>query len=164
MADAPVEKITVKVNGKDVVLDPKNMQFNELTLSDYMDREYGWIDYLGKQLEFANKEVQLAEIASEAEQAKRFIESKDAGNTDNYAKAFSLSHSDVVVAKQKVVERKEVVGLIKAHLKAWDKNHDNAQNRGHTLRKELDKLNKDIFSMDEAANRVLGCAEEMMGS
>jgi len=31
------------------------------------------------------------------------------------------------------------------YLKAWDKNHDNAQNRGHTLRKELDKLNKDIY-------------------
>jgi hypothetical protein len=45
----------------------------------------------------------------------------------------------------KVIEKKSAVGFLKMYLKAWDKNHDNAQNRGHTLRKELDKLNKDIY-------------------
>ena len=64
------------------------------------------------------------------------------------AKAFSLAHADVIAAKKKVVDRKEVVGHIKAHLRAWDRNHDNTQNRGHTLRKELDKLNREVYSSD----------------
>ena len=57
-----------------------------------------------------------------------------------------------MAAKKKVVERKEVVGHIKAHLRAWDRNHDNSQNRGHTLRKELDKLNRDVYSSTNEEN------------
>jgi hypothetical protein len=35
--------------------------------------------------------------------------------------------------------------LLQQHLRAWDKNHDNAQSRGHMIRKEMDKLNIDIY-------------------
>lgn len=146
MKEAPVEKITVTVAGGTVTLDPANMHYNENNLADYMNKEYGWIDYLGKQLEHAQKELMDAEIESDAVYSLKFIESKDQGNSDNYAKAFSLAHADVIAAKKKVVDRKEVVGHIKAHLRAWDRNHDNTQNRGHTLRKELDKLNRDVYS------------------
>jgi hypothetical protein len=143
--DAPIQKITVIVNGTKVVLDPANMKYNENSLSDYMNREYGWIDYLGKQLEFAQKELMLAEIDADAIYSKKFIESKDGGNSDNYAKAYSTSHVDYVEAKKKIVDRKETVGHLKAHLKAWDKNHENSQNRGHSLRAEMKKLNRDIY-------------------
>jgi len=163
MADAPVEKVVVKVNGKDVVLDPDNMKFNEITLSGYMDREYAWVDYLGKQLEFAQKEVLLAEIDCEAIYSQKYIESKDDGNTENYAKAKALSDPAVIAARQKVAERKETVGLLKAHLKAWDKNHENAQNRGHTLRKEMDKLNRDIYQMDGQVDQIVSTAEDILG-
>ena len=111
-----------------------------------MGTEYGWVDYLGKQLEYAQKEVLHAEIDYDSIYSKKFIVSKDNGNSDNYAKAFALSNDDVVAAKKKIADRKETVGHIKAHLKAFDKNHENVQNRGHTLRKELDKLNRDIYS------------------
>lgn len=147
--DAPIQKIVVTVAGVEILLDPENMKYNENSLAEYMNKEYGWIDYLGKQLEFAQKEVLLAEIDFEAQYSLRFMESKDAGNSDNYAKAFANAHVDVVAAKKKVAERKEVVGHIKAHLKAWDKNHENVQNRGHTLRKEMDKLHRDIYSTEQ---------------
>ena len=150
MDKAPVEKVTVTVAGEPLVLDPSHMKFNENTLSDYMDHEYGWIDYLGKKLEFATKEMMLAEVNHEFLYNKKFVECKDEGGSDNYAKAKASSDKEVFNAYQQYVDRKYVVGVIKAHLRAWDKNHDNAQNRGHTLRKELDKLNKDIYQENES--------------
>lgn len=144
--DAPIQKVTVMVLDQKIVLDPLNMKYNENSLGEYMNKEFGWIDYFGKQLEFAQKEVLLAEIDEEAIYSAKFIESKDAGNSDNYAKAYALKHADVIAAKKFVVNKKETVGHLKAHLKAWDKNHDNVQNRGHTLRKEMDKISRDVYS------------------
>lgn len=149
--DAPVEKTIVLVKGKSITLDPANMEFNEVNLSDYLEKEYGWVDYLGKQLELANKEVLDAETAYEAVYSQKYIESKDLGNTDNYAKAKALSDPDYVAARNLWADRKEAVGLLKAHLRAWDKNHENAQNRGHTLRKEMEKLNRDIREPETGA-------------
>jgi len=145
MAEAPSEKIVVKVNNKDLVLDPDNMIFNEFTLSNYMDREYAWIDYYGKQLEISNKELSMAELAYETKFNELYISFKDEGGSDGYCKAKAQSNSECVKLYEYTIDRKTTVGLIKSHLKAWDKNHDNAQNRGHTLRKELDKLNRDIY-------------------
>ena len=119
------------------------------SLGEYMNEEYGWIDYLGKQLEHAQKEVMDAEIDADALYSKKFIECKDSGNSDNYAKAYANSHVDVVASKRYVVDRKETVGHLKAHLSAWSKNHENAQNRGHTIRAEMKVLNRDIYETDD---------------
>ena len=149
MNDAPQENVTVVIRGTNVVLDPNNMHFSDSSLSEYMDKEYGWIDYFGKQLEFACKDLLDADIAYEAEYSRQYILSKDAGNTENYAKANALADQTVVTARQLVAHRKEIVGLLKAHLKAWDKNHDNAQNRGHTLRKEMEKLHREVYKSSD---------------
>jgi hypothetical protein len=149
--EAPFEKVVVVVQGREIVLDPDNMKYNENNLPEYMSKEYGWVDYLGKQLEYAQKELLLAEIDAEAIYSLKFIESKDIGGSDNYAKAYATANVDVVAAKRHVVDRKEVVGHLKAHLKAWDKNHDNCQNRGHTIRAEMKILNRDIY---ESPNQV----------
>jgi hypothetical protein len=145
----PIEVTTVVVNNKEIKLDPKNMEFTDGNISEFMQKEYGWIDYFGKQLELAQKARLLAEIEAEELYSRKYVETKDAGGTENYAKAKASADPEVVAAKKNVVEKKEIEGYIKAHLKAWDKNHDNVQNRGHSLRKELDKLNKDIYKTVE---------------
>ena len=145
MSEIPNEKIKVIVNNKEVILDPDNMKFNEFTLSEYMDKEYAWIDYYGKQLEIATKELYLAELAYETKYNEVYISNKDQGGSDTYCKAKAQCNADCVLLYEKVIDRRTTVGFLKMYLKAWDKNHDNAQNRGHTLRKELDKLNKDIY-------------------
>jgi hypothetical protein len=149
MNQPPIEVVTVLVNGKEIKLDPKNMEFTDGSISDFMQKEYGWIDYFGKQLELAQKARLLAEIEEEEIFSKKYVEAKDNGGTEQYAKAKANSDTEVVQAKKNVVEKKEIEGFLKAHLKAWDKNHDNVQNRGHSLRKELDKLNKDIYKTVE---------------
>jgi hypothetical protein len=155
--DAPLEKVKVIVNGREIVLDPDNMKYNENNLPQYMGKEYGWVDYLGKQLEYAQKQVLLSEIDFESIYSLKFMESKDSGNSDNYAKAYATAHVDVVAAKKLVVNNKEIVGHIKAHMKAWDKNHDNVQNRGHTIRQEMRVLNRDIY---EDSNEPSTCSAE----
>lgn len=149
MESPPIEVIKVFVNGKNIILDAKNMEFSDNTLNEYMEKEYGWVDYFGKQLEYAQKERLDAEIDAEAIFSQKYIEAKDEGGTEQYAKAKANANPDVIAAKKKVVELNETVGQIKAHLKAWDRNHDNAQNRGYTLRKEMDKLNKDVYKLSD---------------
>lgn len=156
--EAPALKVKIQVAGVDIVLDPENMKYNETNLGEYMNREYGWIDYLGKQLEFAQKELLLAEIDSETIFSKKFLDAKDLGKTDTCSKAYATSHDDFVAAKKKVVERREAVGHLKAHLRAWDKNHDNVQNRGHTLRKEMDVLSRDVYS-EQSLDTIIGRVE-----
>jgi len=152
MPEAPIEKVTVIVQGREIVLDPINMKYNENSLAQYMNEEYGWIDYLGKQLEHAQKEVLDVEIESEAIYSLKFMESKDCGNSDNYAKAFALANVDVVEAKKKVAKCKENVGHLKAHLKAWDKNHDNAKSRSFAVQNEMKVLNRNIYTEDNSCN------------
>lgn len=157
---APILKVTVEVAGSKITLDPDNMKYNESSLADYMSREYGWIDYLGKQLEFAQKELLLADIDADTIYNKKFIESKDQGKTDSFAKSYASSHDEYISAKKKIVEKKECVGLLKAHLRAWEKNHENVQNRGHTLRKEMDALNRDFYTEGkQSIENYLGVVE-----
>jgi hypothetical protein len=149
MTEIPNEKIIVTVNNREVILDPENMKFNEFTLSEYMDKEYAWIDYYGKQLELATKELALSELAWETKYNEAYIQHKDSGGSDAYCKAKAQCDQECVKMQEKVIERRSTVGFLRHYLKAWDKNHDNAQNRGHTLRKELDKLNRDIYKDDK---------------
>lgn len=146
---APIEKITIEVRGKKVILDPENMKFNENTLAEYMNQEYGWIDYFGKQFEYAQKELALAEIEFDFIFSKKCIEIKDSGTSDAYAKCAALANEEVKNAKIKVADRREAVGHLRAHLKAWDRNHENVQNRGHSLRAEMKTLNREIYMSTE---------------
>jgi hypothetical protein len=51
----------------------------------------------------------------------------------------------VVDIKEQVIEARYYVNRLKNHLKAWDKNHDNAQSVGHMQRKLMDKLHGDTI-------------------
>lgn len=145
MTEIPLEKITVKVLGKDLILDPLNMKFDEMTLSEYMTNEFSYFDFYGKQLEYATKELALAELKYETAFNEKYIEAKDLGGSDNYAKAKAQCNLEVIEAHKEMIEQRTTVGFIKSYLKAWDKNHANAQSRANTLRKELEKLNNDIY-------------------
>ena len=145
--EIPNECIVVVVCGKDVRLDPEYMKFNEANINKFMEQEYGWIDYFGKQLELAQKELALASLEYDVLYNEKYIQVKDQGNSDTYSKAKAQTDTVVIDSYKKMLSKRETVGLIKAYLRAWDRNHDNAQNRGHTLRKEFEKL-KDTRSAD----------------
>ena len=125
-------------------IDPRNLRFNETTLTQYIQDEAGFYDNFGSFLALAEKNLQLAEMNHEKIRNERFIEYKESGDAVALADAKADSDDIVCALKELVVEAKYMVARLRRHLYAWDKNHDNAQSLGHMLRKEMDKLNADI--------------------
>lgn len=77
------------------------------------------------------------------------------GGSDKYVEGLTKVEQTVIDAKDallelqaKVIAAKYTVNSLKQHLRAWDKNHENAQNRGNTLRKEMERLHKDRIMED----------------
>ncbi len=159
----------IEVKGQTVIIDSNNMNFTEATIGEYLQKEGGYYSYFGSQ--FAHAEDELANAESELTNAKDeleyvhdtcFKEFKDKKASDKLADASANIDPEVVAVKKKVNECKKKVNecklkvsLLKRHLMAWDRTHDNAQNVGHTLRKEMDKLNNDIPKTTSSFNERL---------
>lgn len=143
-------KTELMVRGEKIVLDSSRLHFDESSLSEYLETEGGWYDYFAAKLAEAEYELQLLEVECEAMYSEKFTSYKsNAGGSDKFAEANAKMDNDYVELKKKVVEAKRNSRLLAQHLRAWDKCHDNAQSRGHFLRKEMDKLNRTIMTPDE---------------
>jgi hypothetical protein len=134
----------IKVGEEVVDLDAENLKFNENTLTNYLQREGGHYNYFGGLLAKAEYLLQYRELDHEVAYADTFKMFKDEGGSDKLAESKTESFPQVIEAKKKVIEAKYLVRQLVQHLKAWDKNHENAQSLGHHLRKEMDKLANDI--------------------
>lgn len=139
-----IEKETLNINGREVVLDPKQLEFDETTLNNYIQTEGGFYDNFGAFMAMAEKVQHLREMEYEAIYCERLVEAKEQGATDKISEAKAKANLDVLEAKKLVIEAKYKVKRLAQHLRAWDRNHDNAQSLGHMLRKEMDKLHSDI--------------------
>jgi len=163
----------VTVYGQVIDLDTAKLAFSEGTLSEYLETEGGWIDYYGAKL--AEAERQYAEMEMEVEQkedeyertySKVFSTLKNTeGGSDKLVEGMSKVEPTVVAARKEVltwkaksIELKYIVRILQQHLRAWDKNHENAQNRGNTLRKEIERLYKDkvtVPSYEEKMDEII---------
>lgn len=133
------------LNGEEILLDPKRLQFNDATLSQFMEELSIWYDYYSSKSAFAEELMGNAEIALETLRAEKFLEGKtEAGLSDKGAEAFTTKDPMVKAAAQLVTKYKSDVKQLKEYLRAMDKSHQMAQNRGYMLRKEMDKLMSDI--------------------
>lgn len=139
-----MEKEILEIAGQSVEIDPAVLKFSEQTLTTYIQTEGGYYDNFGGYLALAEKVLQLREMNYEKIYAERFAEAKQDGS-DKLAEAKAKADVDVLDARQAIIEARYKVKRIQNHLKAWDKNHDNAQSLGHMLRKEMDKLSHDVI-------------------
>ena len=139
------EKETIKIADREVTLDPSILKFDESTLTNYIQTEGGYYDNYGAYLALAEKALHLCEMQYDQVYTERFAEAKDNGGSDKLAEAKAKSDPEVINAREYVIEAKYKVKRLQQHLRAWDKNHDNAQSLGHMIRKEMDKLNADIM-------------------
>jgi hypothetical protein len=159
----------IKVGDEVVNLDEKNLNFDETTLTTYLQKEGGFYNNFGGYLAKAEYLLQYRELDHETEYADKFKMYKDEGGSDKLAEAKTESDPDVIEAKKKVIEAKYLVRQLVQHLKAWDKNHENAQSLGHHLRKEMDKLSNEIraagyrhdtpdnnYSYEDEVNKIVG--------
>ncbi len=152
----------LEIGNFEVVIDPQNLKFSEETLTTYIQKESGFYDNFGAFLTLAEKNLQLKELNHERLYCERFTEAKDAGGSDKYAEAKAKADTDVVAVKEQAIEARYIVNRVKQHLKAWDKNHENAQSLGHYQRKAMDKLHGDIpYNFDRTIEqRIERKAEE----
>ena len=150
-----LQKRTVKIGDVDVDLDPNRLLFNETTLSQFQDRLATWYDHFGEMYCTADYYHSLAKENSEVVFARVYAEKKEEGATEKQADAQARTHLEVMAAKKLVLQAKRKKEQISQHLKAWDKAHENAKNRGFMISKEMDKLNTDIFFKNrELASKV----------
>jgi len=136
----------MEFSGHAVEVQPDLLRFNEDSLTTYIQSEGGYYDNYGAYLALAEKNLQNKELMAEKLYSERFDEAKEGGCTEKQAEARAKSDSVVIKMKEDVIDARYIVNRLKMHLKAWDKNHDNAQSLGHTLRRAMDKLNGDIMT------------------
>jgi hypothetical protein len=157
------EPETVQIGQEEVVINPKDLEFNEANLNEYMEKEGALYNYYSQKLADAQAQLQLAKINHDKISAEKFRHYKQ-GISDKTAEAHTKSDAEVLVAAKQVVAASRIADKLKGYLRAWDKNHDNAQALGHMIRKEMDKLgfqikqkltNSDLMS-DEEIQKYFG--------
>lgn len=155
---APHAQTTVKIGGQEIVLDNTRLAFNEVSLNNFMENLALWYDYFSQKLAEAEAILAYKEYEYDVLFSASYEKSKEEGCTDKLAEANAKKEANVCEAKKEIIGAKHKVTLLKQHLKAWDKAHENAMSRGHMVRKEMDKLNTDIVfrSKDDLVSGIVG--------
>lgn len=131
---------TIEIAGQDVHLNPELLLFNEANLSEWLEKCAVWYNYYGERLAEAEAAEKDADLKHEVKYSEVFRRYKEEGNSDKLSDAYAKSQVEVEILKQKALDARLNVKYLQQYLRAWDKAHDAAQNRGHTIRKEMDKL------------------------
>jgi hypothetical protein len=154
---SPHSQTTIKIGGQEVVLDNSRLAFNEVSLNAFMENLALWYDYFSQKLAEAEAILAYKEYEHDVLFSSAYERSKEDGCTDKLAEANAKKEPNVCEAKKEIIGAKHKVTLLKQHLKAWDKAHENAMSRGHMLRKEMDKLNTDIVfrNRDDRVNDIV---------
>jgi uncharacterized protein (DUF1501 family) len=156
LTDKELEARKFSVNGTEVFLDPAKLGFNEATITAFFYEEGLFYDFYAHQLIQAEYEQQMYEIEYEAKYGDKFKAVKATGASDKLTDATVVSDPEMYQIKKKILEAKRKMRLIAMHLKSWDKTHENANNMGHTLRREMDKLSPRIYEMESGVEKLMG--------
>lgn len=146
MTEPNYDKVSFQVNGEDVILDPVNLKFNEANLSQFLEFEGSWYDHFGRHLANAETELAAAKEVAEVAYLRAFDAYKAEGSSDKRAEAQARIEQGVIDARHLMMEADKRVKLLKQHLRAFDKVHENAISLGHNLRKEMDLTGTRIYS------------------
>lgn len=138
----------VKINGEEVILDPKNLEISEANLNSFLSEFAAKYDYFSRRLCYAQKLLYRFEDAYEVTYAKKFEFYKEQEScSDKLAEAKAKSNDEVAKAKQAMRECKHRKDLLWNYLRSMDKAHEDALNLGYNIRKEMDKLHPGIKSV-----------------
>lgn len=154
----PFSKQIITLSGEEIVLDNSRLLFNEVTLNKFMENLGQWYDYFSQKLAEAEALLAYKEYEYEVIFSKKYEQAKEQGSTDKLAEAAAKKDDEVCAAKKEIISSKYKVTILKQHLRSWDKAHENAQSRGHMIRKEMDKLNTDIQgrSLEDRVDSIVG--------
>jgi hypothetical protein len=155
---SPHSQAVIRIGGQEIVLDNSRLAFNEVSLNVFMENLALWYDYFSQKLAEAEAILAYKEYEYDVFFSSSYERSKEDGCTDKLAEANAKKDPNVCDAKKEIIVAKHKVTLLKQHLKAWDKAHENAMSRGHMVRKEMDKLNTDIMfkGRDDRVGEIVG--------
>lgn len=136
----------VKIGDETWELNSDSLMFSDGTLNQFFERVSGTIDYVGAGLAKANLWHSLLDHQCKQKFIEKFKIFKEEGKSDKNAELSAEGEQEVSDLRKKVIEARYVKDLLYSHLQALNSAREDAHNRGHMLRKEMDKLNMDIVN------------------
>lgn len=134
----------VTVNGEEVVLDPANLRFDEVTLNDFIKKFSANYAYYNQKWAEAQHAHYCAEDEYDTIYAQKVVHYKTEKASDKLADARAKSDEEVVEALKAVRLAKLQMQELYGYLRSLDKAHDDALNLGYNIRKEMDKIHPGI--------------------
>lgn len=137
-----VEKIGL--GDKEWTIDSRDLNFTDATLNAFFEKVGAIIDYVGAGHALAMKLYSIAELEYKKKYIDKFKDLKDQGKSDKTAELSAEGDPESIDLKRQIIEAKYNKDRLYAHLSALNAAREDGHNRGHFLRKEMDKLNMDI--------------------
>jgi hypothetical protein len=142
------EKREIKLGNEAVVMDPQDLRFTDRTLNEFFERVSGRIDYIGRALADAEALYLMREQEVESLFADKFRYWKEEGKSDKTAEMYAKGEQMLKDAKVASKAARHNKTLLYNHLQALHAAREQANNRGHFMRKEMEKINTGIYSHD----------------
>lgn len=153
MQDEVIKNIrTIDLVDEVVVLDPARLSFNDSTLSLFMEELSIWYDYFSSKTAKAEELYVNIESEKEMKYYEHFLKAKTDGLPDKAAEAYARTQLEVKQLQVSENKLSSALKQLKEFTKSLDKAHSMAQNRGYMIRKEMDKLNSDIYQSSNSSN------------
>jgi hypothetical protein len=143
------------IGAEEIVLDDADLVFNEATLGEFQEQLALKYDYYGQKLADLQYIEATAKIKKEALYGTLCTEFKtENGGSDEHVKNNVKKDVSYVAMCSELAKATHNREQIQYHLRAWDKAHSNAESRGHTLRREMSKLNVDYGTRSDYGDQA----------
>jgi len=137
-----IEKI--QLGDQEWTIDSRDLNFTDATLNTFFEKVAGIIDYIGSAHANAMRYHAVCELSYKQMFIDKFKVQKDAGKSDKTAELYAEGDPDCINLKQMSINAKYIKDRLYTHLQALNSAREDAHQRGHMLRKEMDKLHGDI--------------------
>ena len=146
------------VGQEKVVIDHDILKFGEANLNEFLQKIGTYNAYFAEKQADSVWILGLYEQKHEEIYSRRFRELKGTGKSvsNELAEAAAKTDTDVIEAHHKMLAARLNKDLLTGFLKSIDKAFQAAMNYGYNRRKEMDKLNHDIYGqpLDDPNERM----------
>lgn len=150
-----MNKKVIKVGNQEVMLDSGDLKFTDATLNVFLEKIGGRIDYIGQNLANAQRICNMVEQKYDFSFITAFKVLKEEGKSDKTSELLAKADPEVQRLKMILIEAKYNKDLIYNHLQALNSSREDAHNRGHMLRKEMDKLNNSFLKPNDLIDDIV---------
>jgi len=151
-----MSSFTVKVGESIVEINPDDLKFTDATINVFFEKISGKIDYIGRCLTNAQRICSLIEQKTDLSFINEFKKCKEEGKSDKSAELFAKGSDEVQKYKKALIEAKHIKDIIYHHLQSLNSSREDAHNRGHMLRKEMDKLSNSFIVPNDHNEQTFG--------